>query len=152
MTFERTTDYRLVRAILTDPGLYPHMGDDFAPAREEFRVNEHPAIWYVLVIDDGELLGLFSFFPENQICWAAHVAMFRGTEPARTHQAGREVVDWLWAQSPCLRLIASVPVSNRAAVRFGLRAMGLRAYGRNKASFQKGGRLWDQILMGRSRG
>ena len=152
MAFERTTDYELVRAILTDPGLYGHMTDDFAPAREAFRVNEHPAIWYVLVRDaGGDLMGMFCFFPESAICWAVHVAMRRGIAPAVTWQAGREIVEWLWAHTGCLRLIASVPVCNRAAVRFGLGAMGLKAYGRNKASSMKGGKLWDQVLMGCSK-
>jgi hypothetical protein len=152
VTFERTTDYPLVRAILTMPGLYRHMGDDFAPAREAFELNTHPAIWYVLVLgEDGELHGLFSFFPENTICWQVHVAMLRGVSPAVTHLAGQGVVDWLWAHTGCERLIASVPACNRAAVRFGIEAMGLERYGCNEASFQKFGRRWNQILMGRSK-
>jgi hypothetical protein len=151
MTFERTADYGLVRAILTLRDVYPHMTDDFAPKREDFEVNTDPRICYVLVEHRQALIGLFSFLPENQVCWAAHVAMRRGTSPALTHQAGREIVDWIWGNTCCLRLIASVPASNRAAVRFGLRAMGLKAYGRNKESFMKGGKLWDQVLMGRSK-
>ena len=140
-----------MRAILTDPGVYSHMTDDFAPEPEAFKVNRHPEIWYVLVLEGTELLGMFCFFPENRICWYAHVALFRGVAREVTWRAGREVVEWLWANTPCLRLIASVPACNRAAVRFGRRAMGLLAYGRNGASFMKGGTLWDQVLMGRSR-
>jgi hypothetical protein len=34
---------------------------------------------------------------------------------------------------------------------FGLKAMGLKQYGVNEASFLKGGKLWDQVLMGISR-
>jgi hypothetical protein len=151
MTFERTTDYALVRRILTDAGIYGHMTDDFAPKREEFCVNMHEAIWYVTVREGPRLYGLFCFFPENAICWAAHVALLRRLHPAVTWQAGREVVEWLWGNTGCLRLIASVPVCSRAAVRFGLRAMGMKAYGRNKASFRKGGKLWDQVLMGKSK-
>jgi RimJ/RimL family protein N-acetyltransferase len=151
MTFERTRDLGLVRAILTDPTLYPYLTDDFSGPREEFRANDHPAIWYVLALaDDGELLGLFSFCPENQICWSGHVAFFRGITPAVTRYVGEQIVKWLWENTCCLRLIASIPACNRAAVKFA-RGMGLKAYGRNKASFMKGGKLWDQVLMGRSK-
>ncbi len=151
ITFERTRAYGVVRSILTDPGTYARMTDDFAPVAADFAVNEHPLAWYVLVIVAGQVDGLFCFYPENAICWAAHVAFLRGVPPRVTHQAGREIVPWLFAHTPCLRLIASVPACNRAAVRFGLRAMGLRAYGRNTNSFLKGGKLVDQILMGRSK-
>ena len=153
MTFERTTDYGLVRQILADPGIYARMGDDFAPPIAEFVVNEHPAIWYVLVYPSaGDLVsGLFCFFPENGICWAGHVAFLRKTPPAITLAAGRAVVPWLWANTPCVRLVASIPAYNRAAIRFARRAMGLAAHGRNKASFMKRGTLHDQVLLGISK-
>ncbi|MGO9967262.1 MAG: hypothetical protein ACLPY2_08320 [Bryobacteraceae bacterium] len=153
MTFDRTWDYELVRTILTHPTLYRHMGDDFAPDPERFEVNRHPAIWYVLATEEWRAIGLFCFFPENDICWAAHVAMLRKTPPALTRQAGREVMRWLWERTPCRRLVASVPMCNRAAVRYGLdpQGMNLLPYGVNEKSFLKDGKLWDQQLMGRSR-
>lgn len=151
MTFERTKDLGLVRSILTDPGVWPYIGDDFTPDRKAFAVNGDERIWYVLAIDGCKVAGLFMFVPESPVCWQAHVAMVRGVKPSITHQAGREIVAWIWANTSCLRIIASVPASNRAAIRFGLRAMGLKAYGRNRASFMKHGKLWDQVLMGTSR-
>jgi hypothetical protein len=151
MHFNRTTDYELVRRILTRPRMYEYMGDDFLPPVEQFVLNTDPRIWYVLVSDEWRAIGLFCFFPENEICWAAHVAMLRKVHPALTHRAGDEIVEWLWRNTPCRRLIASVPASNPAAVRFGVQAMGLIRYGVNRRSFLKGGILRDQILMGRSR-
>ena len=153
MTFERTTRYGLVRGILTDPGLYDHMTDDSAPPREKFEVNTHPAIRYVIVYDGFEVLGLFCFFPQNAICWDAHVALLRKLRPETTRRIGREVMEWLWANTPCRRLVASVPECNGAAVHYGLdpEGMGLEWYGRNEKSFLKGGKLWNQVLMGRSR-
>lgn len=151
MHFERTTDYVLVREILTDPRIYPHVGDDFAPAPEHFVVNDHPAIRYVLVRHGLFVIGLFTFCPQNDICWQVHVAMRRGVLPCLTHRAGRAIIPWLWEQTPCRRLIACVPVTNRAAVRFGLRVMGLHPFGVNRKSFLKHGQLVDQVLMGSSR-
>jgi hypothetical protein len=151
IAFERTTDYVLIRQILTDPGIYRYMGDDSLPPAEKFEVNAHPLANYILAMRRCEIVGLFCLFPENAICWQAHVAMLRGVPPAVTHRAGRDIVAWVWANTACVRLIASVPACNRAAVRFGLTAMGLTEFGRNKASFMKAGRLWDQVLMGTSK-
>ena len=151
MTFERTKDLKAVRAILTDPALYDHMTDDFAPARDEFAVNDHPGISYVLVSEGSSLHGMFVFLPDNAICWQGHVAFFRGTPQAITRAAGAEILEWLWKNTPCRRLIASVPVCNRAAVSFALHKMGLVVYGRNEKSFMKNGKLWDQVLLGISK-
>jgi hypothetical protein len=153
--FERTGCHELVRLILTHPSLYPHMTDDFAGPPEEFRVNTHPDIWYVLVKsrEGGVPQGLFCLFPENGICWAAHVALYRGIPPAMTRQIGREWMAWLWANTPCRRLIASIPVCNRAAMKYAADPEGthLLPFGVNEKSFLKRGRLWDQVLMGRSK-
>jgi hypothetical protein len=161
MIFECTRGYALVRSILTEAGVYGHMTDDFAPKPDDFQVNTHEAIRYVIVWEGGakyapvvgRCLGMFCFFPENEICWQAHVALLRGLRPAQTRQIGREVMAWLWGNTPCLRLVASVPKCNRAAVRYGLDpgGMNLLPFGVNEKSFLKHGKLWDQVLMGRSK-
>ena len=157
MTFLRTRDVRIIRAILTEPRIYPWMGDDFTPPAKQFRVNPDERIWYVLVrLDDyltglGGIIGLFAFVPDNTICWQAHVAMLPKVPPRITHQAGRQIVNWIFSNTPCCRIIASIPAYNRAAIRFGLQVMGLTGYGVNESSFQRHGRLWDQILLGRSK-
>jgi RimJ/RimL family protein N-acetyltransferase len=146
--FERTADLGLVRSILTDPGVYPYIADDFSPAREDFAVNAHPDIRYVLAIDGGRLAGMFVFLPRSAIRWDVHVAMLRKVPPAVTHRAGREIVAWLWENTACQRLVAEVPVCNKAAVRFGLQAMEMKAFGRDRAAFARHGQLQDLILMG----
>ena len=153
MIFERTKDYGVVREILTGKGIYDRISDDFAPPVGKFQVNKHPDIWYVLVDGPSVGLGMFCFFPENAVCWAAHACLFRGILPVSARQAGREVVQWIWENSPCQRIIASIPLCNRAAVRYAGDPQGpaLIRYGVNERSFMKGGRLWDQILMGRSK-
>jgi hypothetical protein len=151
LTFERTRDLGLVRSILTHPGIWPYIGDDFAGEPQDFHPNEDERIWYVLAIRNCRIVGLFMFVPETAVCWAVHVVMERGIPPLFTHEAGREIIPWIWAHTDCRRLVAHVPATNRAALHFGLRVMGLRAYGRNKASFLKHGHLIDQVDMGISR-
>jgi RimJ/RimL family protein N-acetyltransferase len=151
MTFERTQDLDLVRAILTDPAIWPHIGDDFAPRQEAFWPNSDERIFYAITFARHLVAGLFVFIPESPVCWEAHVAMLPEWWGKVAHQAGREIVPWVWANTTCERLIARVPETNPAAVLYGLRAMGLKKFGVNSKSFLKGGTLRDQILMGISR-
>jgi hypothetical protein len=149
--FTRTRSLDLVEKILTEPGIYSLMTDDYSPPAAEFVANDHPDIWYVLVEDGPGLLGLFCFFPENRICWQGHVAFFRGLDPARTHRAGQEMPAWLWANTPCLRLEAAIPACHRAAVRFAERSVGVVRYAVKEKSVMKNGRLMDMVLLGMSK-
>lgn len=137
----------LVREVMTHPRVYPWIGDDGSPAREEFRPNDHPALWYVLAFDGEDLLGLWLFVPLNAITWEAHTCLLPGHGFRRGRQAGKEVIEWLWANTPCERLVTSVPTYNRAALQFA-KAAGMQEYGRNPQSFLKDGRRHDQILLG----
>jgi RimJ/RimL family protein N-acetyltransferase len=147
MLFERTTDYKLVRSIMTHPKLYPWCTDDFSPAAEDYSPPEHEAVWYVLVKDAGELLGLFAFVPQNGICWELHTRLLPEAWGPRALEALRCVIAWLWENTSCRRLVTNVPTFNRLALRFG-RAAGLVEFGRNELSFLKNGVAYDQVLLG----
>ena len=150
MTFERTSDYGLLGALIRNPSLYPFFADDFSPPVEEAVAIENPGLWYILARDGEEVLGFWMFVPQNFICWDLHTVMpLDGLALA----AMRELLGpggWLWNNTPCLRVVTSVPAWNRIAHRFGLRA-GLKEYGRNPDSYFKDGELYDQILMGVSK-
>jgi hypothetical protein len=59
-------------------------------------------------------------------------------------------LEWIWAHTPCRRIVTNVPEDNRLAYQFAL-AGGMEVYGRNEASVLKRGRLVDQICLGISR-
>lgn len=154
ITFERSEDYELIRQILTHPRLYPHLSDDFSPAPGEYRPQEHPAIWYVIVrdVDEGreELLGLWMFVPTNGVCWEVHTALLPIAWGERGQIASLMLPPWIWEHTHCRRIITNVPSSNRLALHFALKA-GMRIFGVNEASFLKHGVLCDQTLLGISR-
>jgi len=151
MTFERTANYPLLGELLRNPSLYPFLCDDYSPPIDEAAVAENDGIWYVLARDErGELLGFWLLAPHSAICWEIHTVM---ALDRRALAALRELIGpggWLWKNTPCLRLVTNVPAWNGIALRFGLRG-GLSEYGRNPESFMKGGRLFDQILLGISK-
>ncbi len=151
LNFERTTDLVLIRKILTHPRIWPWITDDGAPDREQFQptpAGEH--VWYVLVWDVAELLGLFIFHPHNSVTWEVHTCLLPKSWGERATRAAVGVQAWLWAQTDWQRIVTTVPANNRLALRFARRA-GMVEYGLNPKSWLKDGKLHDQHLLGISR-
>jgi RimJ/RimL family protein N-acetyltransferase len=148
MEFTRTFDFGMVAAIMRHKALY--QVDDFGPPADEFWPREDDAIWYVLVTAGEEILGLFILAPMNAITWEIHTRLLPRAWGKLAAEAAQGILSWLWAETPVLRIVTSVPAYNRLAVRFAQRA-GLRVFGENPGSFLKDGRLHDQILLGISK-
>jgi RimJ/RimL family protein N-acetyltransferase len=150
LSFERTHDMDLVKRIMSHRKVYPHVSDDGCPAREEFVPIAHPAIWYVSVLDDGGVIGLFVFSPQNTVCWEVHTCLLPTAWGGRATEAARGVIEWIWANTPCRRIVTTVPANNRLALHLAERA-GLEQFGVNAESWLKKGKLHGQILLGISR-
>lgn len=156
ITFERSQDYELIRSILTHEKIYPHISDDGSPPREEYRPIESLVVWYVLVWSNTEapafreLLGLWMFVPQNAVCWEVHTALLPAAWGPRGQQAARMLPDWIWANTPCRRIVTNVPETNRLALHFAAKA-GMKVYGVNQKSWMKDGVLCDQICLGLSK-
>lgn len=150
LTFTRTFDEPFIRATITHPKIWPHVSGDGSPAREDFRPRFDGAFVYVRVRHANEDLGLFLLTVHNPILWEVHTCLLPAAWGARAAEAARGLLAWVWAETPCRRLMTCVPASNRLALRFALRA-GLTEYGRNPRSFPRHGTLEDQILLGISK-
>ena len=140
-----------MRYILTQPDIWPHIGDDFAGRPEDFQPPDDPRIRYLLATSGSSVLGLFTFLPQSRVTWEAHVAMLPEAFGKPAHQAAQAIVSWIWANTECRRIVAAVPQSNRRAVLYGIRSLGLRKFGVDEKSFLKGGVMRDRILLGISR-
>ena len=147
---ERSFDYDLIRGILTHSSVWHDISDDLSPSPAEYRPIESEAIWYAVVWDGNELLGLWMLCPQNGVCWEIHTALLPHARGARAYQAASLMKAWIWENTPCRRLITNVPVDNKPAYVFAV-AAGMEPYGTNEDSFLKGGRLIDQICLGISR-
>jgi RimJ/RimL family protein N-acetyltransferase len=108
------------------------------------------AILYLLVRDGDELLGMFMLAPHNAICYEIHTCLLPNGWGPRARRAARRCIEWMWANTPCRRLITHVPQYNRLALRFALDA-GMRIYGCNRQSWLKDGAIHDQICLGLSK-
>ena len=79
-----------------------------------------------------------------------HICLSPNSWGDRAKQAGREIFDWVWNNTPFRRIIASVTEYNPRAVMFLLRS-GMKAFGVNAKSVQKGGKMMDQTCFGISK-
>jgi RimJ/RimL family protein N-acetyltransferase len=147
---ERSTDYALIRGIMTHPAIYQHLTDDASPAAEDFRPIENDGLWYLVAWEGNELLGLWMLVPHNAVCWEIHTALLPDAWGTQARRAAVVMLDWVWRNTPCRRIVTNVPADNRLAFHFALEA-GMEPYGTNEASFLKNGRLFDQICLGISR-
>lgn len=146
----RTHDWPLVKSIVTHPKVYPHISDDFSPRPENWEPLAVDAVWHLLLEDGEEVLGVFILVPESQIMCKVHTCILPNAYGERALRAARAATEWVWANSPCLRVITDVPEFNSLALRFS-KAAGMLEYGRNPESFMKRGKLWTQICLGMSK-
>ena len=149
LTVARTFDMDLLKSLLLRyPAIWDAITDDFSAPVEEYLPVDNEGFWYVLAMEDGEPFGWFAFFPENAVSYVLHTVMPLN---AGARRALGMAIEWMFEQVPQLsRVVTMVPSYNAIAQRFAVRA-GLRQYGRNPKSFQKGGKLCDQLLYGVSR-
>jgi RimJ/RimL family protein N-acetyltransferase len=150
MTFERTFDYELIKRIVTHPLVYPKVADDAAPHWQNWEPQQSDSVHYVLISDGEEVLGFWAFFPENSTTWRAHICFLPNAYGEKTVQASREMIEWIWQNTPCQRIIGFIPLSNKLALRL-VEAAGCRPFGLDDRSFLKNGVLEPRVAMGISR-
>lgn len=150
IAISRTFDGELVRQVMTHPQIWPHISDDGTAPVEEWRPADPTAVLYMVARDGEEVLGLWMLLPQNSITWEIHTCLLPNAWGPRARQAAKMMAEWIWANTPCRRLVTTVPEPNQLAKRFAVRA-GMQEYGRNPASFLKNGVLHDQVLLGISR-
>ena len=149
LTFERSEDWDLIRSVITHPKIWPHVSDDSTPPWEEWQPVIADSVWYVVVRDGEEVLGVFTMVRHNAICWEVHTCLLPSAW-GRTLEAARQMAEWAFANMECLRIITNVPAYNRLALRFAERA-GMTQFGVNEKSYLKDGKLWDQFCLGLSK-
>lgn len=150
MTFERTTDTRLIRSFLTEPRCYRRMANDSAPPIAEFRVG-YPlpiGITYVVGVEYGaeaEALFLLCDTQEGPSVAEVHFCIIPEAW-GRTVEIARAFLEWVWRETRLKRLIGKVPGYNRLAKRLAER-VGFVQYGVSVAPIQKHGKMFQVNLL-----
>lgn len=154
LTFGRTRDYALIRQVLTHPS-QTRMAAEDATDIAAWEPHRDERVYYLAVqaptacVAFSELVGIVTAIPQNAVCYEIHVA-FLPHAWGMTRPALRGAIAWLFAHTDARRIVAAVPAYNRLAIALGKDA-GMTEYGRNPASFMRGGALHDQLLLGISK-
>jgi len=144
-------DALIVDRIFGDPVVWPLLMDDNTPASLRWRVGtgllESPGV-IVLLCED---YATFALVPCNSIMWDVHTAILPAARGQLGIDIGRNSVQWVWDNTGCMKIISWIPDFNRAAILYALKC-GFKKEGKVTKSFLKGGRLYDQYVVGIERG
>jgi hypothetical protein len=144
LTFERSHDLPLIRALIVDN--WDQVSDDTSEPMESFVPPDHPSIWYVLVRHDENPIGLF-MFERRGVEFLVHCCLIPGTGGFKAVRSLKEVLGWMWANSPARRITGSVPAYNARTLKQA-RLVGMKQFGVNEKAVLKHGKLEDLILFG----
>lgn len=148
MRIERTFNRQFVNEVITHPRIYPHVSQDFAPAPAEFDcgpIMAVPDALFLVPMDGEERCGVFMVVPHSAIMHEVHTCILPQYW-GRSVEAGKALIDWVFANTKCLKLITLVPVDNVLAYRLA-RNCGMSVEGTLTASFMKNGKLLDQKVL-----
>ena len=146
MTFERTTDYDLVREVMTNEYIWPWITDDHAPNREGWEPYQGEGVMYVLVRDGEELLGLWMFVQRTVEILEVHTCLLKTCGYARGRVASREMSEWIFNNTECVSIRTECPSYNTQAIKFA-KAAGMQQIGVQPMAYRKSGKLHDLILL-----
>lgn len=150
MTLTRSTDYDLIRSVITHPAIWDAVSDDFTPPVEEWNPVRSDSVWFVTVHDGDELLGLWMLVWHSQIMIECHTCLLPTCGYGRARAAARQMTAWVFRETPCRRVITCIPRYNRAARKFA-RAAGMMPVGIEEACYLKHGKYYDIMRFGMSR-
>lgn len=145
-----SSDLPLVKAVLLHPDVYPFITDDGSPSAKDSMMCEvflsNSAI-YVLCPHPSMILVLI---PQNYITYEVHTNITPDGRGKEAIERLNKATAWMFANTPCRKIITLVPTFNRPA-KWMARRFGMKEEGINRQSFQKSGRIFDQIIFGFTR-
>lgn len=144
---------RYVRSIFEHPTIGPFVSTDGFDLRD-FPYEgalEDDRHYFLRASTDNGYAGLFYFHEWNSATAWSHALLlpdFRGKTGLRL---GKEAVKWMFENGGFQKLVAAVPEMNRHALSY-VCAVGYSIEGRLKRSFPRDGGLYDETIVGISKG
>lgn len=150
MKIQLTHDMETVAAIISHPEIYPFCSDDGSPPASEFTALETEAFFHLLVTEDNVIMGVFSVQQLNAIMFEIHTSLLPCCRGRNARWAAELVIEWLFSNTRCLKLVSWVPNVTAPAARLAA-SVGMVREGICTASFLKNGQLCDMVLFGLSK-
>lgn len=147
------TDLQLIKSIITHGSIWPYVHDDLVENKEDFYISPpvKDFIYYLGVKDNKQIVGLFMLNRCNSVTYEIHTCLLKAGRGEAAIQHAKDVVEWIFNNTQCQRLITQVPENNSPAYRLAL-AAGLTQYGLNENAFKLKNKLQSIKLLGISRG
>lgn len=89
---------------------------------------------------------VFLLHPHNSYTYRGHVSILRESRRISV-SAGREVLEYMFTQTPCRKIIVFAPTSNPAAAYLAAE-IGMAREGVVTQSWLKDGKMYDEIIYG----
>ena len=105
------------------------------------------SIYYIAVYIDDEIVGVFLGVVASPIILNGHMAVLPKYWGGTATEAGKLAIEWVFTNTPTLKITGTTPASNKAAIRYNLSLGGL-IEGVNKNSILEKGILADQFYFG----
>ena len=139
-----------VEHILRDADIYPYLTDDGSPDEAAFTckaILDNPAC-YTLMPNPGSV---FLFMPHNFVLYEVHCAILPNWRGIQAVEASKGTRDWMFANTPCQKIITVCPAYNTRAYALARRS-GMVVVGVITKAFLKDRRLVDLILLSVGKG
>ena len=149
---ERTFDKSLILSILTDDGIWPLVSADDQPA-EEFEVDvEMDDFYYLAVIKNELVIGLYVLHPFNSASLEIHANILPQYRKDFAAQSAEKVLQWFDenVSSEFQKLVARIPSLYPNVYHFTLKH-GFQSEGYLINAVRKHGELHDLHLLGLQR-
>jgi len=144
MQIVHTLDEAAIKATVTHPAIWPHVADDSC-SLDTYAPPINGVLWLEVV--DEQSLGMYLVHPHNCVTYEIHTCLLPVAWGAKAKQAGKLVLDWIFANTNCQKVVTQVPQTNALALRYAKRC-GMVVEGNNRQSFLKDGQLLDMTQLG----
>lgn len=150
MKTERTHDVALVKSVMTLPEIFDTVAEDGQdPAA--YAPDVVGEIWLAMRANDGDLIGLYNVHAVNAITVEIHAQVLPEQRKEYSRATGLAALRWIRVNLPdCHKVIATVPALYPNVKKFTM-SFGFQPEGVNRASYLKGGKIYDQWLLGITR-
>src|SRR5213080_2475571 len=108
LSLERSTDYPLIRSVMTHVSCWDFISDDGCPSPEDFHPPPLEALIYLLVQKADQVAGVFAFMPQNSICYELHTCLLPNGRGKFGIRAAKAAFEWIWRHTPCRRIVTNV--------------------------------------------
>lgn len=149
MIITRTFDEGLIyRCVLEN---WRYVRDDGSPPVSAYYPPMNESIYWLEASESQyETLGVFMAHPLNSVCYEVHICLIKEAR-GMAMDACRMARDWMFNNTPAERLVANIVPHNHLAIRLAKKA-GFTEFGLNKNSRKVDGILYDEVMLGVSRG